>query len=101
MSRVIKPPDKLLDLIYDAATDEELWTPALTGIADLTDSIGSFMFGAEIKASLVTFTFKGRLSEEADRVYQERHVNNPLSDHMNASPVGKIVAPTILCPYEN
>jgi hypothetical protein len=36
----MEPPDKLLDLIYDAATDQALWVPALTEIADMTTSLG-------------------------------------------------------------
>jgi hypothetical protein len=32
-------PDKLLDQIYDAATEEDLWTPALIQIADMTGSL--------------------------------------------------------------
>jgi hypothetical protein len=29
-------PERLLDLIYDAATEQELWRSVLTEIADLT-----------------------------------------------------------------
>src|SRR4030088_880057 len=56
-----EPPDELLNLIYDAATEEELWTSALTNIADLTGSLGGFVFGVENKARMVTFTFNGRM----------------------------------------
>jgi hypothetical protein len=41
--RVIEPSDKLLDLIYDAATDEALRVPALTEIEDITASLGGFI----------------------------------------------------------
>jgi len=91
MSRVIEFSDKLLDQIYDAATDEELWTPALTEIADLTDSVGGIIFGANNKVRLVAFSFIGRLCQEALRAYRERHVFNPLAAYMNSSPVGKLV----------
>ena len=53
-----EPPDKLLDLIYDAATEEELWTPALIEIADLTGSVGGYVFGVENRVRLVTFSFQ-------------------------------------------
>ena len=86
-----EPPDKLLDLIYDAATEEELWTPALIEIADLTGSVGGYVFGVENRVRLVTFSFNGRLSEESHRVYRERHFVNPLSAYMNHSPVGRLV----------
>jgi hypothetical protein len=98
MSRVTEPPDKLLDLIYDAATDEVLWTPALIQMADMTGSVGGHMFGAENRARLVTFTFKGRLSEEADQIYRERHVCNPLAEAMNHSQVGKLVTSDDIMP---
>jgi DNA-binding CsgD family transcriptional regulator len=98
MSRVIEFSDKLLDQIYDAATDEELWTPALTEIADLTDSVGGNIFGADNKVRLVAFAFIGRLSEEAERAWRERHVFNPLAAYMNSSPVGKLVRSDDLMP---
>ena len=63
---------------------------ALIQIAELTDSIGGFVFGVENKARIVTFTFNGRMSEESHRVYQERHFVNPWSAYMNGSPVGKL-----------
>ena len=98
LSRMTEPPDKLLDLIYDAATEEELWTPALIEIADLTGSVGGHVFGAENKVGVVTFTFNGRLSEEADRAYRDRHVMNPLAAYMNHSPVGKLVRSDDILP---
>jgi DNA-binding CsgD family transcriptional regulator len=91
-------PDKLLDLIYDAATDRELWVSALIQIADMTGSLGGYMFGADNSARLVTFAFKGRLSEEADQAYRERHVYNPHAEVMNHSPVGKLVRSDDIMP---
>ena len=91
MPSVTEPPDKILDLIYDAATDEALWSPALAKIADMTSSVGTNVFGANIKAHRIDFYFNGRLSEEAYRVWRERHFINPLSVVMNYSPVGKLV----------
>jgi DNA-binding CsgD family transcriptional regulator len=83
--------DKLLDLIYDAATDEELWTPALIEIADLTGSLGGVMFGVEHKTRAIPFTFNGRLSEESNRIYRERHFMNPWAVHMLSAPAGTLV----------
>ena len=45
LSRLKEPPEKLLDLIYDAATEQELWSSVLTQIADLTNSQGGVLFG--------------------------------------------------------
>ena len=42
-----KPADRLLDLIYDAATDAELWASALIQIADVTSSVGGIVFGVD------------------------------------------------------
>jgi DNA-binding CsgD family transcriptional regulator len=98
LSRVIQPSDKLLDLIYDAAADEALWTPALIEIADVTGSLGGFVFGVENKARRVTFTFNGRMSEESHRVYRERHIVNAWSRYMNHCPVGKWVQSDEILP---
>jgi DNA-binding CsgD family transcriptional regulator len=89
--RVIEPTDKLLDLIYDAATDEELWTAAFIEMADLTASQGGVMFGLDYRRRDVTFTFNGGMSEEHNRIFRERHFVNPFTAHMLHVPVGKFV----------
>jgi DNA-binding CsgD family transcriptional regulator len=91
MSRVREPTDKLLDLIYEAATDEDLWGAALVEMADLTSSQGGVMFGLDYKRSDVTFTFNGGMSEEHNRIFRERHFVNPFTAHMLHVPVGKFV----------
>jgi DNA-binding CsgD family transcriptional regulator len=91
LPRATEPTDKLLDLIYDAATDEQLWTPALIEIADLTGSLGGFVVGVENKDRLVPFLFNARMSEESHRAYAERHIDNPWSAVMNHVPSGKLV----------
>jgi DNA-binding CsgD family transcriptional regulator len=93
-----EPPDELLNLIYDATAEEELWTQALIDIADLTGSLGGFVFGVENKARMVTFTFNGRMSEESHRVYRERHIVNPWAAYMISSPVGKLVQSDDIVP---
>jgi DNA-binding CsgD family transcriptional regulator len=98
MSRVIEPPDKLLDLIYDAAIDEELWTPALVQIADMTGSLGGFVMGLEIKAHVVTFLFNARMSMESHRINAQRHLDNPWSRYMNQQPAGRIVTSDAILP---
>lgn len=98
MPRVIEPPEQLLDLIYDAASDEALWTDALGQIADMTDSVGGFLFGFEAKERLVTFTFNACISEESHRIYRERHFLNLWSEYMNHSPVGELVRSDEIAP---
>jgi DNA-binding CsgD family transcriptional regulator len=86
-----KRADQLLDLIYDAATEDELWRSVLTEIADITGSQGGVLFGQSFRAARVYFDFNGRLSEECNRAYRERHMHNPWSAAMEAQPVGRIV----------
>ncbi len=83
--------EKLLDQIYDAASDNDLWSAVLTEIADLTHSQGGILFGQSVGAQKVYFDFNGRLSEECNRVYQERHMQNEWSMRMEHRPVGKLV----------
>jgi DNA-binding CsgD family transcriptional regulator len=98
MSRVVELPDKLLDAIYDAATDEELWTPALIQIAAMTGSLGGFVGGVDRKARVVTFMFNGRMSEESHRAHAERHLSNPWSSYMILQPTGTIVTSDAILP---
>ncbi|MBC9883686.1 hypothetical protein G8O24_41095 [Bradyrhizobium sp. INPA01-394B] len=83
--------EKVLDLIYDAAAENDLWPHALTAIADLTHSEGGILFGQSVTAKRVYFDFNGRLNEECNRAYQERHMQNPWSQHMEAQPTGRLV----------
>lgn len=83
--------EKVLDLIYDAAADNDLWPHALTAVADLTQSEGGILFGQSYTAQRIYFDFNGRLSEECNRAYQERHMQNPWSLYMEHQPVGRLV----------
>ena len=88
---MIELPDRLLDAVYDAATDQELWRSVLTQIADLTGSQGGILFGQSYGTSTVYFDHNGRLSEECNAVYKERHVQNPWNTAMLSKPVGEVV----------
>jgi DNA-binding CsgD family transcriptional regulator len=46
----LKPSEWLLDLIYDAATEPELWRSVLTEVADRTNSQGGIIFGISASA---------------------------------------------------
>lgn len=83
--------EKVLDLIYDAAAENELWQHALTAVADLTHSQGGILFGQSLTAERVYFDFNGRLNEACNRAYQERHMQNPWSQYMERQPVGRLV----------
>lgn len=91
MPRVIEPSDKLLDLIYDAASEQELWRSVLTEIADLTGSQGGALFGQSFAKKQVYFDYTGRLSDECNRAYQARHISNLWSETMVHQPAQRIV----------
>jgi DNA-binding CsgD family transcriptional regulator len=83
--------EKILDLIYDAAAENELWPHVLTAVADLTRSEGGILFGQSVSAERVYFDFNGRLNEECNRAYRERHMQNPWSQYMETKPIGRLV----------
>lgn len=83
--------EKVLDLIYDAAAENDLWPRALTAIADLTRSEGGILFGQSLSAERIYFDYNGRLSEECNRAYQARHMQNPWSQYMETKPIGQLV----------
>jgi DNA-binding CsgD family transcriptional regulator len=80
--------ERILDLIYDAAGEHHLWPAALAAIADLSRSEGGILFGQSVAAEQVYFDFNGRLNKDCNRVYQERHMQNPWSIAMEEQPVG-------------
>lgn len=83
--------EKVLDLIYDAAAENDLWPHALTAIADLTRSEGGILYGVSLATERIYFDFNGRLNEECKRTYQERHMQNPWSRAMERQPAGRLV----------
>jgi hypothetical protein len=95
MDKQVKPSgeqiEKVLDLIYDAAAENDLWRNALTAIADLTNSQGGILFGFSFTKQTVYFDFNARLSEECKQAFQERHMVNPWAVHMEHQPVGRLV----------
>jgi DNA-binding CsgD family transcriptional regulator len=103
MPRVIEPSDQLLDLVYDAATEPELWCSALTKMADLTGSQGGIIFGQSFGASMVHFDYNGRLSEECNRAYKERHANDqsPWNRAMMSQPVRRVVLSDEVVPLSD
>lgn len=83
--------DQLLDLIYDAAGDDKLWPSVLAAIADATRSEGGIMFGQSVTAERVYFHYNGRLDQDCNMTYQQRHMQNPWSVAMELKPVGSLV----------
>jgi len=89
--RLKEPSDKLLDLIYDAATEQDLWRSVLTGIADLTGSQSGVLFGQSIGDQALYFAHNGRCDEAYNHLYRERHMQNPWATAMESQPVGRVV----------
>jgi DNA-binding CsgD family transcriptional regulator len=88
--------DKLLDLVYDAATEPELWSSVLTEISDLTGSQGGVLFGQLIRK--VYFDYNGRLDADRIRIYQEQHISNAWSEYMFRQPAGRLVGSDEIVP---
>jgi DNA-binding CsgD family transcriptional regulator len=91
LPRMTPPSDQLLDRIYDAATEPALWQSVLAEIADLTNSQGGILFGQSVTASAIYFEHNGGLSEECNRVYRQRHMQNPWSLAMESRLAGELV----------
>jgi DNA-binding CsgD family transcriptional regulator len=96
-----EPTDKLLDLIYDAATDQELWRSVLIELADQTKSQGGILYGVSIGAGCVHFEVNARLSEECNQAYKARHMRNPWSNTMVSQPIGRIVHSDEIMPLSS
>ena len=88
--------DKLLELVYDAATEPELWSSVLTEISDLTGSQGGVLFGQSTRK--VFFDYNGRLDADCIRLYQAQHVSNVWSEYMFRQPVGRLVGSDEIAP---
>jgi DNA-binding CsgD family transcriptional regulator len=83
--------ETVLDLVYDAAAENDLWRQALTAIADITNSQGGILFGFSFTAQKVICDYNGRLDEDCNRAFQERHLDNPWGRYMSKQPVGRLV----------
>jgi len=98
--RVNEPPDKLLDLIYDAATDEHLWSTIFREIASLTNSAGGVVLVQSATERTLFFERHHGTSDESLRVLRERHVVNPWTLHMWRAhpPIGAVIASDSILP---
>src|SRR5215467_2025772 len=94
MSRATDPPEKLLDFIYDAATEPELWPSIMRQIADLLNSQSGILFGVSMAVGGISelyFEHNGGTDEGCNRAHQERHLRNPWSAAMYIQPVERVV----------
>ena len=88
--------DRFLDLVYDAATEPELWSSVLTEISDVTGSQGGVLFGQSTRK--VFFDYNGRLDLDCIRLYQAQHISNVWSEYMFRQPVGRVVGSDEIVP---
>ena len=85
------PREELLDLIYDAAAEPDLWTSVMTEIADLINGGSGVLFGQSIGLNELYFSYNGRCDAAFNDVYRQRHMRNPWAVAMESQPVGRIV----------
>jgi DNA-binding CsgD family transcriptional regulator len=90
--------DRLLDRIYDAATEQELWHSILTEIADHTGSQSAALLRQSTPIGQIHFCYNGRMDEACNRAYAARHVRNPLAAVMGSRHVGRIVQSDEIVP---
>ena len=88
--------DRFLDLVYDAATEPELWSSVLTELSDVTGSQGGVLFGQSTRK--VFFDYNGRLDVDRIRLYQVQHISNVWSEYMFRQPVGRLVRSDEIVP---
>jgi DNA-binding CsgD family transcriptional regulator len=94
-----KPLDKLIDQIYDAAVEPQLWNRVLIEIADMLSSASGVLCCYADQSLQSGFHYFGRLDYE----FNERHgfpimSENPWPPAVLRQPVGQIVASDAILP---
>jgi DNA-binding CsgD family transcriptional regulator len=91
--------ERLLDKIYDAATDDQLWAPIFREISTLTNSVGGVLLGQSQSPRLLHFARHYNTDPECLRVLRDRHVLNPWTLHMQKfHPSGTVVLSDSILP---
>lgn len=91
--------ERLLDKIYDAATDDQLWTPIFHEISTLTNSVGGVLLGQSQSPRILHFARHYNTDPECVRALKDRHVLNPWTLHMQKfHPVGTVVLSDSILP---
>ncbi|MDR2012879.1 MAG: PAS domain-containing protein [Rhodanobacter sp.] len=85
--------ERLLDQIYDAATDEQLWSDTLHGIARFVGAVGGLAVGFSWSTyqALNHYCHNGGLDEDYTRLVIEQHMDNPWARAMERQPEMKLV----------
>ena len=91
--------ERLLDKIYDAATDDQLWAPIFREISTLTNSVGGVLLGQSQSPRLLHFARHYNTDPECLRVLRDRHVLNSWTLHMQKfHPAGTVVLSDSILP---
>lgn len=91
--------ERLLDKIYDAATDDQLWAPIFHEISTLTNSVGGVLLGQSQTPRMLHFARQYNTDLECLRALKERHVVNPWTLHMQKfHPAGAVVLSDSILP---
>ncbi len=100
LSHLEEASEKLLDLIYDAATDDRLWVPVLREVASLTGSAGGVVLCQSGRDRTIFFEHQSGTSRECIDALKERHVLNPWTVYMTRNrPVGIVVPSDVILPF--
>jgi DNA-binding CsgD family transcriptional regulator len=84
---------RLLDLIYGAVADPQLWPDVLVGVADHMGALGGMLAHCPASGSGKTATqILGRLPEEPSAIFREHYVWNPWTVAVSKAPFGKAVS---------
>lgn len=84
---------RLLDLIYGAVSDPQLWPDVLEGVADHMGALGGMLAHCPGPGSGKAATqILGRLPEEPSAIFREHYVWNPWTVAVAKAPFGKAVS---------
>lgn len=75
-------PEKLLDTIYDAASDDALWQSIFQDISRHTNSAGGILLGQSQEPRLLHFTHSYNTDQGSIGALRDRHMANPWTIHM-------------------
>lgn len=92
-------PEKLLDTIYDAASDDALWQSIFQDISRHTNSAGGILLGQSQEPRLLHFTHSYNTDQGSIGALRDRHMANPWTIHMQTfHPQGSVVLSDSILP---
>ena len=85
--------DRILDLIYGAVADSQLWPEVLVGVSDHIGALGGMLaYVPPASARRPPTQILGRLPEEPSVIFRERHAWNPWTVAISQYRTGKAVS---------